>query len=172
MTIYADAIASLAVLSLFLLAFYGPWQSIMVDMSRQYVLEQRDAVFDLAARGKLDFNSEDYRIIRDAFNKLIRFAHEFNWIRLLMYWDGGRSVPEVSHAVDRIEDQETRTKVAYHLRRARFAMIAMMVGKSLGLLAGAAIVGLISWCMGKTRDIFLKMDRAFGEKMQVEAELA
>ena len=171
MTNYADAIAALIAVSLFLLFFYGPWQAIIVDLARQTVFEQRDAVFDLAAHGRLDFDSRDYKIIRDSFNKLIRFAHELNWMRLLLHGLGGdKKVSDVQLAIDRIEDQETRQNVMRHLQRARFAMIAMVGARSLLLLVAAIAVGAISWFMGTTRDLFRKLDAAYGETMQRESE--
>jgi hypothetical protein len=90
---YANAIAALIVLSLLLLFFYGPWQSAVTDFARQVVFEERDAVFDMAADAKLAFDSDEYRTIRDAFNSLIRFAHELKWTRLLIHWDDSKTVP-------------------------------------------------------------------------------
>jgi hypothetical protein len=170
MTIYADAIAALVALSSFLLFFYGPWQGIVVDIARQLAFEQRDAVFDLAVHGKLDFDSPEYKIIRDSFNQLIRFAHELNWVRVAFHWDESKTISDVQTAIEKIEDQETRLKVLTHLRKARFAMLAMLGCKSLPLLVGATIAGVVTWCMGTTRDLFIKIDSVFGEKIQVEAE--
>jgi hypothetical protein len=171
MTHYADALAALFAVSLFLLFFYGPWQGILVDLARQTVFEQRDAVFDMAAAGKLDFNSRDYRIIRDSFNKLIRFAHELNWMRLVLHGLGGHEkVPDVQQAIDRIEDAETRKDVIRHLQRARFAMIAMIGSRSLFLLVAAIMIGVVTWCMGTTRDLFRRLDATYGETIQCEAE--
>src|ERR1700722_15022347 len=119
MTLYADALAALVALSLFLLFFYGPWQEIVVDVSRQIVFEKRDAVFDLAASGKLEFESTDYKIIRDSLNKLIRFAHELNWVRLAMWWNETQEeAPEAHQAIERIADPETRAKVSTYLQEA------------------------------------------------------
>jgi hypothetical protein len=170
MTIYADALAALVALSLFLLFFYGPWQGAVMDIARQIAFEQRDAVFDLAAQGKLEFDSDEYKTIRDSFNKLIRFAHELNWIRLVIHWDSDKTISDVHRAIDRIQDPETRANVSNHLRKARYAMIAMIGAKSLPLLFGAIIAGAVTWCMGTTRDLFMKIDGRFGEIMQVEAE--
>ncbi len=170
MTIYADALAALVALSLFLLFFYGPWQVIVVDIARQFAFEQRDAVFDMAAEGKLDFQSAEYKTIRDSFNKLIRFSHEMNWVRLVIHWDADKAVSDVHLAIDRIEDPETRAKISSRLRKTRLVMIAMVGAKSLPLLVAAIAVTLITWCMGTTRDFLLRMEGVVGEKMQVEAE--
>jgi hypothetical protein len=170
MIVYADAVAALVALSLFLLFFYGPWQAVMVDVARQVAFEERDAVFDLAAEGSLDFESPDYKTIRNSFNQLIRFAHELNWMRLLMYGRGPKEVSDVHLAIDRIEDVETRQKVARHLQKARYAMMGMIGGKSLLLLIALVFVAIITWCMGTTRELLAKMDGRFGEKMQREAE--
>ena len=171
MTNYADAIAALIAISLFLLFFYGPWQAIMVDYARQIVFEQRDAVFDLAAHGRLDFNSREYKIIRDSFNNLIKFAHELNWMRIIMHSGASDSkVSDLQLAIDGIEDTETRKNVLRHLQRSRFALIAMCCARSLIFVMVGIIAGIITWCMGTTRDLFRKCDAAYGETLQREAE--
>ncbi|VIO78555.1 hypothetical protein [Bradyrhizobium ivorense] len=169
---YADVIAALVAVALFLAFFYGPWQGIMVDYARQISFEERDAVFDLAASGKLDFNSHDYRVIRDAFNNLIRFAHEMSWTRLVLHGHAGstKKVSDVHLAVDRIENPETRQKVTKHLQRARYALLIMVGAKSLLLAPSIGLAMAVSWCMGKTRTLFRKLDAAYGESMQCEAE--
>jgi hypothetical protein len=172
MTDYANVIPSLVALSLFLLFFYTTWQSAMTDMARQYVFERRDAVFDMAADGKLSFESAEYKIIRDAFNGLIRFAHELTWVRLAIHWGEAVEGPSVQSTIEGIKDSTVRAEVSRHLRRARYAMIAMIGLKSLPLVMALIVVGSISWCLGKWRDLFFQADRTLGEMIQQEAKAA
>jgi hypothetical protein len=167
---YADVIAALGTLSAFLLFFYGPWQSAMTDIARQVVFEERDAVFDMAAEGKLAFDSKEYKVIRDSFNDLIRFAHELTWVRLVVHWRGQKEIPDVQLALERIGDAGVRAEVTRHLRRARYAMFGMMGLKSLPLTIAVLVVVAISWCMGRTRDLFRRVDSVCGQKMLIEAE--
>ncbi|GJM05032.1 MAG: hypothetical protein DHS20C09_10230 [marine bacterium B5-7] len=62
-------------LTLLMLFFRGPWQSILVDITRQRLFEVRDNIFLYAENGKIDFNSETYKNIRDRINSAIRFCH-------------------------------------------------------------------------------------------------
>ncbi|MCL2715641.1 MAG: hypothetical protein FWD68_13905 [Alphaproteobacteria bacterium] len=155
---------------MFLMIFYGPWQSVSTDFARQIVFEERDAVFDLAARSRLDFASAEYREIRHFFNRLIRHAHELNWVRFVIHAEPDKPVPSVDLAVEKISDLETRREVLHHLRRARYAMIAMIGAKSLPLLIVLVLVGGLASFMGTTREVFRRIDNAIGRKMALEAE--
>lgn len=171
--IYADAIAGLFAFSLFIVFFYGPWQQTVTDVARQVVFEQRDAVFDMASAGTMDFDSDEYKSVRKSFNQFIRFAHDLTWVRFVALYPVGDSEPSaVSKALGKIENQETRKQVARHLRRARLAIMTMMVFKSLPLLIASAIVAIVALCVGSLREIIVKIDSAFGERIQAEAESA
>ena len=139
-----DTILALLALFALLLLFYGPWQDFCTDCARQYIFKRRDDVFDLALQGKLDFNSDEYKIIRASFNRIIRFAHEltlFNFI--LFYADfstnaGEKAAIPVSHkinsAIERIKDEPTRAYVKIIWKEAALALAVMLCAKSMAII--------------------------------------
>lgn len=52
---HAEALLGIAALSLIAVVFYGPWQAVCTDWSRNYIFEARDRIFDLAESGELEF---------------------------------------------------------------------------------------------------------------------
>lgn len=79
LSVASEAIISLAMLAALLCLFYGPWQAVCTDISRQIIFERRDRLFDMALAGRLEFDSEAYRATRRALNGMLRFAHRFTW---------------------------------------------------------------------------------------------
>lgn len=57
--------------------FYNPWQSLLIDIVRQRIFEVRDQLFLYAAEGKIEFDSAEYKKVRDFLNLSIRFCHRF-----------------------------------------------------------------------------------------------
>lgn len=122
---------------------YGPWQWICTDMARQAMFSERDAMFDLARRGQLDFGSPEYRMIRKEINNMIRFAHRLTWIRLAMFvlltrgqTNGG--IPARTAAM-RIKDEKTRQDVLTIIGRVQRSALRMLLMKSPGLAVLAII---------------------------------
>ena len=56
--IAAEALVGLVTLAALLCLFYGPWQALCTDLSRQFIFEGRDQLFDMALAGRLDFDSD------------------------------------------------------------------------------------------------------------------
>lgn len=52
------------------LALHDPWQSLMVDITRQHLFQIRDEVFDKAADGAIAFDSPEYVAVRGLLNGL------------------------------------------------------------------------------------------------------
>jgi hypothetical protein len=116
---------------------YGPWQDVCTAFARQVIFEKRDAIFDLAASGKLSFADADYRTIRAMLEKSIRFAHEVTIPRLLFYytvlrWQGKTlgDKPELIKAVERIRDLQVRGEVQKLVMESLDAMVIMAIAKS------------------------------------------
>lgn len=113
-----ELLASLAVLMWF---FYGPWQRLMVDTARQSLFEIRDALFLMGTDGQLDFNSTEYRELREHFNRLIRFAHVLNFRKLVagMYFlpPPTSKQPTIADILHRIPDQVVRHSIEAKWRR-------------------------------------------------------
>lgn len=72
----ADEVIAVVLLMGLVAVVYGPWQWACADLMRQACFETRDAIFDLAASGKLDFSSPEYKRLRTSIEGRIRFAHE------------------------------------------------------------------------------------------------
>lgn len=167
---YADALLAIVVFGLLLWFFYGPWQTVCTDWARQRIFESRDAIFDLASVGKLAFDTEDYRTIRSSLELSIRFAHELTLFRFAVLSSRikQRNVSELSQAVDRITDKETRERVRSLVDNALAAAVLMMGYKSIFLLP---VIG-ISTLIAPIRKWILPHAKAMEESVQVEAERA
>ncbi len=130
-----DSIFGLISLSLLLVVLYGPWQHVCTDFARQIIFEKRDEIFDLAAAGKLDYNSASYKSIRLSLERLIRFAHMLTVPRLfyLKKYSPLVSIPaarSIDVAISEIEDVETRQLVTKYKLECDRAILLMMLLKS------------------------------------------
>lgn len=173
-----DAVFSLIILSVFLLFFYGPWQEACVDWARQAAFKKRDAIFDLAMNGEMDFNSRQYRVIRHSIEQSIRFAHELTLPRFLIlrfYHQirGNLGRPsQLRIAVSQIEDEDTRACVVKLVNEMHVTMIAMMAARS-PVTVYLWLVYIVAKAMSSK---FIKRlgpyARPIGEVIQVEAESA
>jgi hypothetical protein len=179
-TAHADTIAALVGLGVLLLVFYGPWQNTITDVARQFVFEERDAIFDLAAAGKLSFDSAEYRAARDSMNRLIRFAHELNWFRFFFVYlkcraDGTWNLPsDLTLSLRQIKDEEVLKAIRERVSFAQSSLLAMMALKSIVIFVPFLIVLLPLWLLGCLRAAGRYVTRftSIGELMQIEAERA
>lgn len=132
----ADAVAGVLVFALLCGLYLGPWQWACADYARQAVFEERDALFDMAHAGELQFGSEAYEITRGSMNALIRFAHRASLPRLvfcLMLWRPSElETDRVRRAIATIEDERIRKQVLEHVQRAEAHFIASAMMRSLG----------------------------------------
>ena len=84
-----DAIVGISFLAIVFGVFYGPWQSLVTEYSRQRLFEIRDRLFDLAYRNPetFGFQSEEYKLLRNSINGSIRFCHSltFWWMLFARY---------------------------------------------------------------------------------------
>lgn len=173
-----DALMALVALIMIGLFFAGPWQDMCTDFARQVMFEKRDAIFDMAAAGELDFRSKQYRTIRRSLEKSIRFAHDLTIWQVAVLgaaverMNRKADTSELRAAIDEIENEEVRVKVQRHVFEAQRAFITMLVFKSpvlivLGLLAALPVLFLR--VLRKPRRTIFKRT---AEIVQVEAELA
>lgn len=164
------------VLSLFLLAaiIYGPWQWVCTDLARQKMFADRDALFDLARQGKMDFDSNQYRDIRDKINSQIRFAHDLTWIRLAVFATSARRRPRSGMSLDEIAmtipDQDVRLQVQTIVADVKIVMVRIIVAKSplIILLLIGTIVPAMSYLF--TKGFLSKMADRLGGIIQTEAD--
>jgi hypothetical protein len=168
----ADALVSLVTITLLVCLFYGPWQTVCIDAARQYIFERRDAVFDLARAGKLDFGSEEYGVIRESFQRSIRFAHEATWIRMAFTFRalhklGALSRQSAVHqAIARIDDAEIRREVLKLVNEATLALIVAMIFRSSILI----IFGLIAFTCGGITKAMRAIPKNVSTVIQAETE--
>jgi hypothetical protein len=152
--------------------FYGPWQSVCTDWGRQVVFEKRDAIFDLALAGRLDFRSDEYRAIRSALEKSIRFAHYLTLPRLqVIYWALRKQgalerKSELSTAVEAIRDPATRDEVRRLVSQAHMALLIMAAAKSALFVLFAIVVVLFGFAKQQTQ----RLGRIVSEPIQMGAE--
>jgi hypothetical protein len=133
--------------------FYGPWQEACTDFTRQLLFERRDRLFDLAADGKLDFASEEYRALRASLESLIRYAHDFTWIQFILFAatyrpghasTSGQLLPH--QALAKIEDEEVRRVAKRQMDEAFGALMVMATMKSMLLAPIAGLIVLAAYC--------------------------
>ena len=135
-TTLMQALIATGSLAALLILVYGPWQEVCTDIARQIIFEKRDAIFDLARSGKLSFNSREYGAIRSALQASIRFAHEltlprFVLIAFVLSVRGSRPEDnDLSRAIRRIADPDTRRQVEILVMQAYRALFLMMFAKS------------------------------------------
>src|ERR1700677_3904449 len=115
---------------------YWPWQKVCVDYARDVVFEQRDNLFDIAARGDIAFGSEPYEKIRASMNAMIRLAHSFTIPRMFICMYFMKRSPnttyrqELRDVVAEIENPEVRKVFEEALQRTESAMLFMMLLRS------------------------------------------
>ncbi|MDE3854815.1 hypothetical protein [Sinorhizobium meliloti] len=172
--------AGLAILVLFAagIIFLGPWQEVCTAYARQVAFEKRDAIFDMAASGELDFSSPEYQAIRRSIEQLIRFAHELTFAQLLvMTWHLRRAkkIKQESNlkaSINAIKDRAAREKVSGLVSEVHAAMLIMMLAKS----PIAAAIGLVGALLSNRKDNassrIRQVTKPVGEMIQVEAECA
>ncbi len=94
---------------LFILIFWAwfvPWKNLFVDEYRQQLFAVRDELFNMAFRGEIPFDSEEYLCLRELLNGTIRFAHAmspFTLTFLLVYRDKILPDTEYGYADPRVK---------------------------------------------------------------------
>lgn len=140
-----SALSALMTLGIGLVFFYVVWRHYAIDVTRQHLFELRDQLFDLAAEGKLEINSERYKTLRRIFNANIRFTHELDWVHILAFYMAAglkkkgvitKNAMHVMHLVSTINDEKTRHEVmkimtkmhlvtAWHLFRTSLVLLLL-----------------------------------------------
>lgn len=77
-------ISLLSIVFLVILLFWL-YQDYRANAFRQKMLKLRDNLFDEARCGKIDFNDNSYKMLRDAINGFITFGHRLNLIEILVF---------------------------------------------------------------------------------------
>ena len=163
------------------IVIYGPWQTYCTDAARQTLFEVRAELFDMARGGELSFESEEYRAIRKALNQNIRYAHVLtiwrflNVIGFLRKHGLLEQKSELTRAIDSIEDDNLRAKVADLAHRSATANIQMMAAKAPAFILLLLGFVFLSWLQEKfdgPKNPFVSLSKRAGEAIQIEAETA
>lgn len=175
---HPDAFWAIILLSVAAYIFYGPWQSACTSYARQVLFEKRDAIFDLAIAGELDFGSSEYRMIRSSLEKSIRFAHELTLPRFLLYrWylqtiNVEQNGSDLREAIESIDSEDARTRIFRLVSEAQIALMLMMFAKSPLTVVLAVALALLSHFQAGFKRRLADWVRPFGEMAQMEAEYA
>jgi hypothetical protein len=178
--IAANAIISLSLILLIGLFIYGPWQTMCTDFTRQIIFEKRDAIFDIADRGDLSFQSREYRTIRSLLEGLIRFAHELTLPSFLFFWIismrtlSAEERPALQRAIDGIRDENIKQEVRKLVDEAMKAVVLMMIVKSPVTLIALVPMAVVGGCVDLVRSGIRECARSIFRRskivIQFEAE--
>jgi hypothetical protein len=108
-------------------------RSLLLDITRERLFEQRSALFQLAARGEIDFEDEAYRSLEILYCGLLRFAHRVTFLTFMISSIANRLAEKDKDYVD-VSAQlalkvsrlrpETQAKITSILAETRSTMIA------------------------------------------------
>lgn len=135
------------------LVLYGPWQKLVVEITRQRLFNIRAAVFDYAADGRLDFDSNEYRELTRQINLMIRFCHAFSWphlLAILKFQPEVKNMRAVDDLVDQVADREVRQFVSTQVAKAGRALGWMLFFRSPLLMLVSLPVWLYQGSKAKT----------------------
>lgn len=164
-------------LFLFVVWFYGPWQTLCVDWARQTMFEARNKIFDLADQGKLSFESPEYRQIRERINTSIRFAHRVSWPTMLTIYIGIRRLgirrdeKDSLYAIAaRIPNKAVRAEVTQHISEVSWALVLMLIARSTILMSLAVIGGIAVLCYAPVKVLLNGLSEELVVTIQNDAE--
>jgi hypothetical protein len=178
---FMHALIDLGCLAILLVVLYGPWQSFCTDATRQVLFEKRDALFDLAAAGRLHFGSREYTAIRSSLQAQIRFAHELTLPRFIVLGVALQASGALSQksamdqAIGDIRDPTARADVGRLVTQANRAIFLMLYFKSpvmLMLTPVFFIAILLLAAVKRARRTLNTVERRTATVVQVEAEFA
>lgn len=148
MTMYVDALEGLIALAVMGAFAFGPLQWVSTDAARQHLFCLRDRLFDIARAGRMDFASEEYRLVRGAFDRQIQFAHILSFWRLLVLAREANRLAKVPKAIEeaisRIKDENTRSEVKGLVSEMNQTVMMMMIAKSPVLWVVAILALLVA----------------------------
>lgn len=125
---FLELLAGIAIL---VWIIYGPWRRFIIDVARQNLFEIRDAVFMLAAEGKVAFDDPAYIAFRDRINCMIRFCEHYSLVVLFATPSAPESKGQsFADLLESMADKSiaNRIKRDYHI--ATSILVASMVFRS------------------------------------------
>ncbi len=80
---------------LIFLAWFVLWKDLFVDEYRQQLFDVRDKLFNMAFRGEIPCDSEEYLSLRGLLNGTIRFSHVMSPFTLILLVYGEKIFPDI-----------------------------------------------------------------------------
>lgn len=168
--ILISSLAALITLAIGYFFFYVVWQRYVVDVTRQQLFELRDQLFDLAAEGKLDFQSDTYKALRSIFNASIRFAHEADWIHFLVFYVTAtlnakgliyKSAMQIPHLVSHVADDKVRAEVQSIITKMHLTLAWHVYRRSLVLLPLGLMLVVFAALLTLSTKLFTRTPQKF-----------
>jgi hypothetical protein len=128
-----------------------------LDALRQRLFNLRGDLFDYAATGAISFNHPAYGMLRTRINRLIRFAHRFTSMQLLLVVT--MSDPPSDHepllewqrALETVDSEAVRRRLRTFNTEMFTILVWHMVTGSLILMASLAVFG-VCWAVKQMAD--------------------
>lgn len=109
------------------------WGDQKIDQARQRLFYHRNAVFRLAAEGKIEFTDPAYIKVRQSLNGMIRFAHRMYLLDMVyaiqVFKDDDDDL--ASKAIANVKDANLRAELTRHLHGGVVAILYLMVFRSI-----------------------------------------
>jgi hypothetical protein len=138
------AVVGIGLIACLFVVFYKSWQTSCADVARHKIFEARAELFDMAAKGMLDFQSAEYRNIRRTYESVIRYAHWISWPNMafvsVFAKPSQRSI--IADCMQAIDDPATRAAVARLNHKVARAVWGLMIERSILLLLIAGALAL------------------------------
>lgn len=165
---FIQTVEALLSIALILWLYKGPWQSLLIDITRQRLFESRDELFMYAAKGHISFNSDIYIEVRNYLNTSIRICHRLGLRSLLaVYFSepsgetnklSSRKSACILESVNKIEDINTRREVRRIILASTKYIITMMMARSLLALILYACYNAYARMRGRYRTMMSKIE--------------
>ncbi|OUI80299.1 hypothetical protein [Acetobacter orientalis] len=133
MIMYINAAETMLALLGILIVVYGPLQAAIADALRQYLFEQRDELFEIAASGRISVNNAAYKAAREKINVSIRYAHRMSLPRtlfLMTMWKRKNYEIEDPLNLNLVRDEAVKVEIQCIMRHCARASAASLVFRS------------------------------------------
>lgn len=171
-----EAVSTIFAAGVLVWFLYGPWQTFCVDFARDELFRARDAIFKMAARGEIEFDSAAYQNIRTGLNALIRHTHKISWLWLLSLSAAERNLnlkrkdrsSSLSVGLSQLPQGPVEELVRAQVRHARYAVISLLIVRSPILLLVSVLI-ILAYCI-KPEKVKQRAAEA-SDQIQSEAEI-
>lgn len=154
---FIEMLEFLLAISVLFWLFKGPWQTLLIDMTRQRIFESRDRIFLYAADGRIDFDSNVYKEIRKYLNDSIRLCHRMGFGSLIASYlsesdnknENKNNSRPLHGALNDIQDIQLRRLIKDEIYKSNYCIVRMMILRSIIALVLCAFYILYLKLKGK-----------------------